>query len=220
MKVIEVDKDNVKALYRGGVAALRQDNFLEAELALKEAAKLAPKDKLIHAAVQELYRNRTQYIEKEKVMMKKMGGFLLTPAATGIEDKEGKEPIDTEEMDENAAQAHNEQIKRKDISDTMSEAKRDHSKVEAVDAVVREEEEENQSQTTAEITDDAAPLEQENRPINPWLAWYISHYDWFVTAAFIILPLLFLWGDIKSSWARRLSEVGKGGGQVGSAGEL
>jgi tetratricopeptide (TPR) repeat protein len=61
VKVIEVDPNNAKALYRGGVAAMRQDNYEEADMALKEAFKLAPTDPAVRSALKELARLKEEY---------------------------------------------------------------------------------------------------------------------------------------------------------------
>jgi len=211
-----VDKDNVKALFRGGQAALKQDNFEEAELALREAAKLAPKDPLVRAAVQDLQRKRAEYVEKEKRMMKKMGGFLMTPAATGIKEEEGGKGKGKEDEQVESEEKEGEDVA---VVGTMTAvaaaaAAAGHSKPEE-----EEEEEEvgEEEQPLAQAAVAAAAAEQvEARPINPWLAWYIEHYDWCVTAAFLILPVLFVWEDLKASWARRMG--GGGGGESGGAG--
>ena len=94
IKVIELDKDNVKALYRGGVAAMALHNFEEAEIALKEAFKLAPKDAGIKNAIQELKQRRSTYQKKEVAMYKQMSGFLLSkkkPDASSADTAELKE---------------------------------------------------------------------------------------------------------------------------------
>jgi len=90
IKVIELDKDNVKALYRGGMAAMALHNFEEAEIALKEAYKLAPKDVAIVKGIQELNTRRANYHKKEAAMMKQMSGFLLSKKATTTSNTEGE----------------------------------------------------------------------------------------------------------------------------------
>lgn len=216
VKVIEVDKDNVKALFRGGLAALRQDNFEEAELALREAAKLAPNDPVIRAAVEDLQRKRAEYIAKEKKMMKKMGGFLMTPEATGISEEEvekegskGKRDEQVEKEGEDAVVA--------DTTSTAAAAEKEPEEEEEEEEDGDEEEEEQPIKlpVAASAATAGAVSQQEQmeaRPINPWLAWYIEHYDWFVTAAFLILPVLFIGGDLKASWARWMGGGGGGGG--------
>ena len=46
------------------MAALQQDNYEEAELALKEAFKLSPKDAKIREALKELSERRANYVIK------------------------------------------------------------------------------------------------------------------------------------------------------------
>ncbi len=195
---------------------LSQDNFEEAELALKEAGKLAPQDKAVRAAIQELHQKRAEYVEKEKRLAKAMGGFLLKPAATGVTAAasaadEGKGKGQEVQGDDDEAVAAEEEE-----ADSEEEEEQQQQQEPQATAVAPAQEQEQGQQQQQLVEPEAAAVAAPG--IHPWLAWYMDHYDWFIVAAFVVLPLCLLWPDLVASWR------GKGGaagpGSAGGGGEF
>jgi hypothetical protein len=195
----------------------QQDNFEEAELALKEAAKLAPQDKMIRATIQELHRKRTEYIEKEKRLAKAMGGFLLKPAATGIPvGAAGAVEMEKEKEAEAAVLAEEESEKEEEEEEMEGP---ESPRAAAPEPPHEQEREHEAAAAAAAAVAGAAPAgAQEQQAVHPLLAWYMDHYDWFVIAAFVVLPLVLLWPDLMNSWRGKAGASGPG--SAGSGGEF
>lgn len=78
--VLELDPDNVKALFRAGQVSSRQSNFVEAKLALGKAYDLNPQSKEIKAELGRLSVRIKAYQTKRQAMQETMGsGLFATP---------------------------------------------------------------------------------------------------------------------------------------------
>ncbi|OQR91618.1 hypothetical protein THRCLA_08932 [Thraustotheca clavata] len=70
---LDLDTENVKALYRKGIAYLRQNDLDSASFVLREAVQLQPHDKAIRVAIAEL---KQKLSVAKKVDKEKWGGWL------------------------------------------------------------------------------------------------------------------------------------------------
>lgn len=77
VSVLELDPDNVKALFRAGQISSRQSNFVEAKLALGKAYDLNPQSKEIKAELGRLSVRIKAYQTKRKAMQETMGSGLF-----------------------------------------------------------------------------------------------------------------------------------------------
>jgi tetratricopeptide (TPR) repeat protein len=109
--VLQIDPSNVKALYRGGVAAMEQHMFVEARLAFAGAKELAPKDQGVARQFRELEKREKLYKAKELRMMKQMSKRILGSSSGKAESpppppqlaepsKEDEEVVEPREGDE------------------------------------------------------------------------------------------------------------------------
>lgn len=73
-KALEIDKDNVKALFRRATALEKEKNFEDALKDLDAAAKVAPEDKNVVKAVARVKKLQKKQEDKEKKMYGKMFG--------------------------------------------------------------------------------------------------------------------------------------------------
>ena len=83
-KALAIEKNNIKALYRYGIANLRLKNMPKAGRALDLAAKKAPDDIAIRRAVQEWKQESKLAVRQEKRMWKK--AFALSTSSEIKED--------------------------------------------------------------------------------------------------------------------------------------
>lgn len=178
VKVIEVDPNNAKALYRGGMAALMQDNYEEAELALNEALKLAPTDPNIQKGIRELARLKKEYAKKEKAMYQTMAGFLLPKGERG---KAKGEEGPTEGTSE-------------DVSPGVTEVQEEEEEED------EGEEEEDKAVSSAEISREGVKETRKKSSGTGWVGFIRKNYEWIVTILFIIIPLIVLWPDLVQKW--------------------
>lgn len=77
VSVLELDPDNVKALFRAGQVSSRQSNFVEAKLALGKAYDLNPQSKEIKAELGRLSVRIKAYQTKRQAMQETMGSGLF-----------------------------------------------------------------------------------------------------------------------------------------------
>ena len=90
-----------KALYRGGVAAMHQDKFEEARLALGRLLELDPENKAGLSQRRELQRREALYTAKEAKMMKAMGANMFggdlarASVSNSASQSSDKEPLGT-----------------------------------------------------------------------------------------------------------------------------
>lgn len=87
--VLELDPDNVKALFRAGQVSSRQSNFVEARLALGKAYDLNPQSKEIKAELGRLSVRIKAYQTKRQAMQETMGSGLFAPAKGKPSDFQG-----------------------------------------------------------------------------------------------------------------------------------
>ncbi|GAB1602645.1 inactive peptidyl-prolyl cis-trans isomerase FKBP6-like [Argonauta hians] len=80
-KVLNVDRNNAKALYRLGQAYQSLGQFKEAASSLKLAQKLRPTDYNISRQLQSLHNDVIQYKKEEKAMYQRMVGQTATKSA-------------------------------------------------------------------------------------------------------------------------------------------
>lgn len=182
-----------------------QDFFDEAELALKEAAKLAPQDKLVRAGLQELHRKRAEYIEKEKKVAKAMGGFLLKPAATGI-------PAAAAKREEQGGEEEEEQDAKMEQEQEEDEAVVEEGESQPLARSASQAGQQHEESAGPIALEPAQAAQEQDRAMHPWLEWYMDHYDWFVLAAFVVLPLCLFWPDLVASWQGKAGASGSAGG--------
>lgn len=78
--VLELDPDNVKALFRAGQVSSRQSNFVEAKLALGKAYDLNPQSKEIKAELGRLSVRIKAYQTKRQAIQETMGSGLFAQA--------------------------------------------------------------------------------------------------------------------------------------------
>jgi len=71
-KALDIDKENVKAIFRRGQANLRSGNFLQARSDFTEALKLSPDMKDIRAELELLKKKEAEYKDREKNLFAKM----------------------------------------------------------------------------------------------------------------------------------------------------
>lgn len=107
--VLQLDEDNVKALYRVGIVAYMQDKFKEAHLAFQKVFAIDPQNKAARLEYLALRRREKEYLAKESKMMKQMGAHMFNKPSTSehkalsvsrVEDKEviiEEKSIDNEE---------------------------------------------------------------------------------------------------------------------------
>ncbi|XP_067831886.1 tetratricopeptide repeat protein 9C-like [Heptranchias perlo] len=74
LKVLERQADNIKALYRAGVALYNIGDYDRAQHYLAEAAKICPHDANVKRYVQETELRLNRYHQREKMMYKGMFG--------------------------------------------------------------------------------------------------------------------------------------------------
>eukprot|EP00927_Polykrikos_kofoidii_P049334 TRINITY_DN43401_c0_g1_i1.p1 TRINITY_DN43401_c0_g1~~TRINITY_DN43401_c0_g1_i1.p1 ORF type:complete len:362 (-),score=75.06 TRINITY_DN43401_c0_g1_i1:121-1206(-) len=72
--VLALDPNNVKALYRKGLALRSQEADDDAEIVLKEAARLEPGDKAVQKELTDIARRRREDKDKAKRLAQKMFG--------------------------------------------------------------------------------------------------------------------------------------------------
>jgi FK506-binding protein 8 len=77
ISVLEIDPDNVKALYRAGKAAIYTADYDEAEAALQKAMALAPNDPKIVSEYRERKKRERAYNENSKQMFKSMSKHMF-----------------------------------------------------------------------------------------------------------------------------------------------
>ena len=75
--VLQVDGGNLKALFRASQIAMTQHNHEEAAAALKRARQLHPDCEEVCVQQKLLDKKKQAYLQKEKRMSAKMGGFML-----------------------------------------------------------------------------------------------------------------------------------------------
>ena len=75
--VLQVDGGNLKALFRASQIAMTQHNHEEAAAALKRARQLHPDCEEVGVQQKLLDKKKQAYLQKEKRMSAKMGGFML-----------------------------------------------------------------------------------------------------------------------------------------------
>lgn len=75
--VLHLDLQNVKGLYRGGVASMMQDKFEEAGLAFKRALEVDPENKEVQREMRRLKARIRDYKQKESKMLKTMSAKLF-----------------------------------------------------------------------------------------------------------------------------------------------
>ena len=87
-QVLKIDPDNVKALYRNGLAMMHQEEFDDARRLLKEAALLDPEDPAIQKAIADAVERHKAYLWKSSQRMTLMGQGLRQdcPESTNPED--------------------------------------------------------------------------------------------------------------------------------------
>jgi len=73
-KVLKIDENNCKALYRIAVAFTKRGEYDKAEESLRKALKLEPNNSEMRALSEEIKKERKDYKESQKVMGKKMFG--------------------------------------------------------------------------------------------------------------------------------------------------
>lgn len=87
--VLELDPDNVKALFRAGQVSSRQSNFVEAKLALGKAYDLNPQSKEIKAELGRLSVRIKAYQSKRKAVQETMGSGLFAQAKGEEDNSQG-----------------------------------------------------------------------------------------------------------------------------------
>jgi tetratricopeptide (TPR) repeat protein len=118
--VLQVDANNLKALYRGGIASMHQHKFVEANMAFKMLLEMDPDNKEAQLKFKELQKREKLYKDKEKQIAKKMGANMFggsnndDPRVSA--EKEKKKEREQEETTKNtttsaaAAAVHNTNI--------------------------------------------------------------------------------------------------------------
>ena len=76
MEVLQVDEDNVKALFRRGKVLVAQGELAEALVFLKKASQLEPANKTIRSELQQIRRQRATQLQVEKDLYQRMVGGL------------------------------------------------------------------------------------------------------------------------------------------------
>ena len=101
--VLQVDGGNLKALFRASQIAMTQHNHEEAAAALKRARQLHPDCEEVCVQQKLLDKKKQAYLQKEKRMSAKMGGFMLDrrdepPKKKDVTDGDGQaaEPVPPE----------------------------------------------------------------------------------------------------------------------------
>ncbi|CAM9151085.1 unnamed protein product [Discosporangium mesarthrocarpum] len=84
VSVLQLDPDNVKALFRAGNISSKQGNFLEAKLALDRALEIDPQSIVIKAEMQRLAVLKKEYREKSKAMQKRMGESMFSSSDSQV----------------------------------------------------------------------------------------------------------------------------------------
>ncbi|KAG5180407.1 hypothetical protein JKP88DRAFT_349518 [Tribonema minus] len=79
---LEMDPNNVKALYRAGQVSSRQGNFEEARAALKKALALDPANAAVRAETRELQQRVADYHARQRAMQEKMGAALVSKTSS------------------------------------------------------------------------------------------------------------------------------------------
>jgi tetratricopeptide (TPR) repeat protein len=119
--VLQVDANNLKALYRGGIASMHQHKFVEANMAFKMLLEMDPDNKEAQLKFKELQKREKLYKDKEKQIAKKMGANMFggsnndDPRVSA--EKEKKKEREQEETTKNtvAAAVHNTDIPKDDV---------------------------------------------------------------------------------------------------------
>lgn len=83
-KALDIDPNNVKALYRSATAYIKDNELCKASEQLKKAAMLNPNDSAIRKALQTLSTAKTKALKQEK---QTWGGRLLQIHTQNIETK-------------------------------------------------------------------------------------------------------------------------------------
>ncbi|CAM9605213.1 unnamed protein product, partial [Choristocarpus tenellus] len=78
LSVLELEPDNIKALYRAGQISNMQGNFVEAKLALQKALEIEPKSVEIKAEMRNLAARIKDYRQKSETLQKKMGESMFS----------------------------------------------------------------------------------------------------------------------------------------------
>lgn len=96
-KVLDIDKDNVKALFRRGQAHSELDNWDEAQQDFRRAQELDPNNKEITRELQRLKRKMIEQDKKDKQRFKKI--FAKLSEETEKEDKAKVEKVSEDQLE-------------------------------------------------------------------------------------------------------------------------